>query len=90
MVKIKTYNIKDLKGDLREIVLFEDVTKIIDQLEAKRKYWELKFKKEETQHNDLQEDYNISLKEINRLRGELYGKQTRKICFRNRRHISSC
>lgn len=48
----------------------------LKQLEAKRKYWETKFKKEEEELKDLQEAYDIAIKEINKLRDKLgYNKK---------------
>lgn len=43
----------------------------LKNLEQKRKYWELKFKKEERELKDLSGAYDIALSEINKLRKKL-------------------
>lgn len=50
---------------------FSELMKDFLNLENKRKYWELKFKKEESELKDLQGAYNIALEEINKLRKKL-------------------
>jgi len=42
--KINVYPVKDKTGKVTEVFLINDVIKIIDRLDAKRKYWELKYK----------------------------------------------
>ena len=62
------------KGDKlrgKALVLFAIAQIELNKLEAKRKYWKEKFKKEEQKLKELQEAYNIAMKEIARLRNKL-------------------